>query len=80
VEGNLPLLLGHEPHAAGADRLDRRRRQLGHVAEPLLGDERLDSRAAPLAVTNGVAVRLALLQPAVFVEPRYYPPLRLLLR
>ena len=64
------LRLGMETHAAGAHRLERRLLQLVHRAEPLQRDPRLDARLAAVADADGVAVRLALLELVVLLEPR----------
>ena len=59
-------VLGMEAHRAVAHDCARRRRQLVHAAEPLQRHERLDARAAAVAVPDGVAVgRLRPDQPAL---------------
>ena len=58
-----------EGDAAVADRLGGRLRELVHPYPPLQRDERLDARAGALAVAYRVAVRLALFELVVLLQP-----------
>ncbi len=68
VEVDLGEAVGHELDAAAGHRLDGRRRQGGHVKEPLLAHQRLDQGVAALAVADAVGVGLRLHQIAAFLQ------------
>ncbi len=70
---------GRKTHAPVPDRCDRRRRELGHLAPPLQRDQRLDPRAATVAVADRVPVRLRGLEQLLLAEPGDDPLLGLLL-
>ncbi len=66
--------LRHERHPAIVRRLDCRRCKRRHLDEPLLADQGLDHRVAPLAMPNGMSMRLHLDQRAVRLQPLNHPP------
>ncbi len=66
----------HSLHASGVVSAN----QLGHVDPPLQQHERLDAVAGTVAETDGVAVRLALLELIVVAQPVDHARIRLLLR
>ncbi len=62
---------GDDPGLAFRDRLDRRFGQGFHPHEPLLGDQRLDDRLAPVTVADAVGEGLDLLEAGLpFSDPR----------
>ncbi len=77
VEVDALAALGVEPHAAFVDGRVGRASQLGHLAEPLQGDERLDAVAGAVAVADGVAVRPLGAEQAPLGEVRHHQGARL---
>ena len=80
AEVDVGVALRPEADAPVPDRLDRRRRELRHLAPPLERDQRLDPRAAARAVADRVAVRLRGLEELALAQDRDDSLLRLLLR
>src|SRR5204863_9189355 len=68
-EHHVRLLRRVTAHATRAKRLDRRLRELGHLAPPLEHHERLDPVGGAVAVPDRVSVGLTLLEPAVRAQP-----------
>ena len=73
------LRLGVVADAAATQRVECWLLQLRHRAPPLQRDPRLDPAIAAVAERDRMAVRLALLELAVLLEPREHAPVRVVL-
>ena len=61
-------MIGDELETAVIGRGNCWLRELVHADEPLRGDEWLDDRVAPLAMSDGVDVRFSPRQPAILLQ------------
>ena len=74
------LLLGREVDLLRADRIGGNSGERLHLDPPLECDQRFDSCPAPVAVADGVAVLLLILQQPLLAQELHDPGVRVLLR